>query len=214
MIMNAYLQPSVYLDFESEAIQEIVGEFKDDFLSDIEKSKKIYLKIRDGWRYNPYNISMNREKYQASEISKREEGHCVDKAILLVACLRAVGVPARLRLAKVTNHIAVERLTERFGTNVLTPHGMVEVYINKKWVKATPAFNKELCELTRVEPLEFDGENDSMFQEFNADGKQFMEYLEDYGHFEDVPLDFMLENLKINYPTIFKDDDGILEYRF
>ena len=91
----------------------------------------------------------------------------IEKAIVLIACLRALGVPARLRLAKVTNHIAVERLTERLGTNVLTPHGMVDVFLNGKWVKATPAFNKELCEKCDVEPLEFDGTEDSMFQEFN-----------------------------------------------
>ena len=212
--MKAYKEPSMYLDFESSEIQEIVAEFKNDSLSDVEKAKAIYLKIRDGWRYNPYAISMDRSKYKASNIAQQEEGHCVDKAILLIACLRAVEIPARLRLAKVTNHIAVERLMERIGTNVLTPHGMVDVYIDNKWVKATPAFNKELCELVHVAPLEFDGENDSVFQEFNTEGQQFMEYLEDYGYFDDVPLDFMMENLKTNYPKVFRDDDGIVEYRF
>lgn len=212
--MKEYLKKTAYLDFNSPEIQNIIAEFKNGMLSDVEKAKGIYIKIRDGWRYNPYNISIDPLKYRASTIAKKTQGHCIDKAILLIAALRAVGIPARLRLAKVTNHIAVERLTARFGSNVLTPHGMVDVYLNGKWVKATPAFNKELCELNNVEPLEFDGETDSMFQEFNAEGKQFMQYLEDYGHFEDVPLDFMLENIKSHYPSIFKDGDDILEYRF
>ena len=212
--MKEYLKQTAYLDFNSPEIQNIIAEFQTGTLSDVEKANGIYIKIRDGWRYNPYNISVDPSKYRASIISKKEEGHCIDKSILLIAALRAVGIPARLRLAKVTNHIAVERLTARFGSNVLTPHGMVDVYLNGKWVKATPAFNKELCELNNVEPLEFDGETDSMFQEFNADGQQFMEYLEDYGHFEDVPLDFMFKNIKEHYPSIFKDGDGILEYQF
>ncbi len=128
--------------------------------------------------------------------------------------MRALEIPARIRLAKVTNHIAVERLTARFGTNVLTPHGMVEVYLDGKWVKATPAFNKELCVLCKVAPLEFDGKTDAMFQEYNADGQQFMEYLEDYGSFEDVPVDFMMKNLMEHYPGVFDQNNGILDYKF
>ncbi|MEM1257160.1 MAG: transglutaminase-like domain-containing protein [Bacteroidota bacterium] len=209
-----YLESTAYLNYNSPEIQAIVAEFTEGNLSELERAKAIYLKIRDGWRYNPYLISVDRGNYVASEIAKKPEGHCVDKAILLIACLRAVGIPARIRLAKVTNHIAVERLTERFGTNVLTPHGMVDVFLDNKWVKATPAFNKELCELCNVAPLEFDGENDSMFQEFNEDGKQFMEYLEDYGPFEDVPLDFMLRNLQENYPDIFNLGNGVIDYKF
>ncbi|MEO0570398.1 MAG: transglutaminase family protein [Bacteroidota bacterium] len=209
-----YLKPTIHLDYHSPEIQAIVAEFANSDLSEQDKAKGIYLKIRDGWRYNPYVISVDEKNYIASEISKKSEGHCVDKAILLIACLRALKIPARIRLAKVTNHIAVERLTERFGTNVLTPHGMVDVYINDQWVKATPAFNRELCHLCNVAPLEFDGETDSMFQEFNGEGKQFMEYLEDYGHFEDIPLEFMLQNLQDNYPDVFNLGNGIVDYKF
>ena len=209
-----YLEATAYLDYNTPEIQELIQEFQGDQYTASEKAQRIYLKIRDSWRYNPYLISVDRKRYKASEIAKRPEGHCVDKAILLIACLRAVGIPARMRLAKVTNHIAVERLTERFGSNVLTPHGMVDVFIGDKWVKATPAFNKELCELCNVAPLEFDGRHDSVFQEFNEDGQQFMEYIEDYGHFEDVPLDFMLQNLQENYPNVFNLENGIIDYKF
>jgi len=124
----------------------------------------------------------------------------VDKAIILIAGLRGLNIPARIRLAKVKNHIAVDKLTETLGTNELTPHGNVEIFLDGKWVKATPAFNKELCKLCNVEPLAFDGAEDSIFQSYNESGKQFMEYIEDYGFFEDVPLDFIIQNLKDNYP--------------
>lgn len=210
--MEKYLRKTDCLDFESEQIQALISEFKTDSLTALEKAQGIYLKIRDGWRYNPYLISFNPDKFRASVIAQSEEGHCVDKAILMAACLRGLNIPCRLRFAKVTNHIAVERLTERFGTNVLTPHGMVEVYLNEKWVKATPAFNKQLCELCNVEPLEFDGEKDSMFQEFNGNGEQFMEYLEDYGHFDDVPLEFMKHNMMEHYPEVF--DSNQMDYKF
>ncbi|MEQ9009616.1 MAG: transglutaminase-like domain-containing protein, partial [Ekhidna sp.] len=167
-----------------------------------EKAAGLYLKVRDNWRYNPYDISFRKEALKASNIARKDHGHCIDKSVLYIAGLRALGIPAKLHLAKVKNHIAIERLTEKFGTNELTPHGMVDVFLNEKWVKATPAFNQELCRLTGVEPLEFDGSEDSIFQEYNQEGKEFMEYLDDYGSFDDVPLDFIERNMKENYPKL------------
>lgn len=71
----------------------------------------------------------------------------MDKSIVLIVCLRALGIPARIHLAKVKNHIGVERLTEKFGTNELTNHGMVNVYIDGKWLKISPAFNASMCKM-------------------------------------------------------------------
>ena len=69
-------------------------------------------------------------------------------------------------------------------------------------VKASPAFNQELCERYSVQPLAFDGRTDSIFQEYNEEGSQFMEYLEYYGGFEDVPLKFIFEKWKEHYAHI------------
>lgn len=209
-----YLEETLYFDYSHPRIQSLINEFDLETTDKLDMVKRICLKVRDGWRYNPYQISLNPDNFRASTIAVKTDGHCIEKAIVLIACLRAVGVPARLRLAKVTNHIAVERLTERWGTNVLTPHGMVDIFLDGQWVKATPAFNEELCEKCNVQPLEFDGKTDAVFQEFNHEGEKFMEYLEDYGHFEDVPLDFMMQNLKEHYPEVFTSDQGKLEYRF
>lgn len=212
--MEQYLKETAYLNYSAKEIQDLIEPFKNKGLTPVEIAKQVYLLVRDGYRYDPYTISIDKNHYIASNLAVKTKGHCIDKAIILIAALRGLGIPARLRLAKVTNHIAVERLTERFGTNVLTPHGMAEVYLNGKWVKATPAFNKELCILCKVAPLEFDGETDSMFQEYNQEGAAFMEYLEDYGTFDDVPLNFMLENIREHYPTVFAVDTDKTTFKF
>ncbi|MBQ4822545.1 transglutaminase domain-containing protein [Aquimarina sp. MMG016] len=208
-----YLSSTYFFDYETEAIQEIIQEFNSETLSPKEKAKQVYLKVRDHWRYDPYHIHLTGEGYKASIIAKKSHGHCIDKAILLITCLRALGIPARIHLAKVKNHIGVERLIEKFGTNELTPHGIVNIHLDGKWLKASPAFNEALCEKCNVAPLEFDGENDSMFQEYNNDGNVFMEYLEDYGHFEDVPLDFIFNNMKEHYSGIMDLHPGATEIR-
>lgn len=208
-----YLSPTYFFDFESEEIQAIVSEFKDPSLSQKEIAIGLYTKVRDHWRYDPYNLSFNKEKYRASEIAKRSKGHCVDKSIILIACLRAMGIPARIHLAKVKNHIAVDRLIEKFGSNELTPHGMVDAFIANKWLKLSPTFNASLCEMLHVAPLDFDGENDAVLQAFNKEGTQFMEYLEDYGHFEDVPVAFMAQNAREHYPKIFDNGTNQTEFQ-
>jgi transglutaminase-like putative cysteine protease len=208
-----YLESTYYFDFENKSVQKLISEFKTDGLSDKEKTMAMYIKVRDDWKYDPYSISLSKEKYKASHIAEKQTGNCVEKSILLIACLRALGIPARLHLGKVKNHIAVERLTEKFGSNELTPHGMVNAYLGDKWLKMSPAFNATLCEKLNVEPLEFDGENHSFLQQFNSEGTRFMEYTGDYGDFEDVPLDFMIQNLKAYYPHIFDVDENITEFK-
>lgn len=208
-----YLQPSFYFDFESEPIQKLIAEFNNDKRSDKEKAIEMYAKVRDHWKYDPYTISLLAENYRSSNIAQSPSGNCVEKSILLISCLRGLGMPARLHLGKVKNHIAVERLTEKFGSNELTPHGMVNVQLNGKWLKMSPAFNKSLCERLNVEPLAFDGENNSVLQPFNSAGTRFMEYTDDYGYFDDVPLEFMIDKLKEHYPQIFDTGEQKTEFK-
>ena len=201
-----------FICFSRKEIQEFVGKVIGNCSNDIEKAVRLYYAVRDSWRYNPYLISFKREDWTADKIFAKSDGHCQDKAILLATFARACGIPSRLHLAKVKNHIAVEVLIEKLGTNVLTPHGYLELFLENKWVKATPAFNRQLCEKLNVSPLEFDGKTDSFFQEYDNTGNVFMEYLEDYGTFVDVPLDFMIKNMKDTYPIIaekYKDTDVV-----
>lgn len=200
---STYLQDSFYFDYNSPEIQDLIAEFRD-LSSEKEKIEKLYLKVRDGWRYNAYNIGLTEAHYKASTIISKTEAHCIDKAILYIAGLRALHIPARLRLAKVSNHIAAERLEAKLSTNELAPHGLVDVFYNGAWKKCSPAFNKSLCDMYNVEVLDFDGTEDSILQEFNRDDHKFMTYLDDYGHFEDVPLNYIKQIFKDHYPELYE----------
>ena len=200
---NTYLTPNFFTDSNHPAILNFAQKHIQEKQSSLEKALSLYLAVRDNFWYNPHQVSTQKEDFKASYQVNRTEGHCIDKANILAACARAVGIPARLGFANVTNHIATERLEKVLGTNVLVFHGYTELFLEDKWVKATPAFNKALCEKIGVAPLDFDGQTDSVFQQYSNAGDKFMEYLHDYGQFAELPFDLMISEWKKYYPHLF-----------
>ena len=75
----------------------------------------------------------------------------------MAAACRAAGLHARLGYADVRNHLSTERLRQTMQTDVFIWHGYADIWLDGQWVKATPAFNIELCDKFGLLPLEFDG---------------------------------------------------------
>ena len=199
-IDEAYLLPTAMIDSDSPLILEhaekIIGTAKG---SAIDMAIKLYYAVRDGIWYDPYYPFYRAEHYRASTVLKSGRGYCVSKASLLCALGRACKIPSRLGFATVRNHLATRQLIEYLGTDLFVYHGFTEFYLDGKWVKATPAFNIELCKRHKVAALEFNGMEDSIFHSYNLDKKQFMEYLEDHGTYADIPLDDILSAWKATY---------------
>jgi len=200
---SEYLEPSLFVDSDHPEVARFARQNCMTGQSHREKAVSLYLAIRDGFRYNPNILNFHPDRLKASYLLGKSQGMCVEKANLLAACCRSLGIPASLGFATVTNHIASSKLERYLRTKKLVFHGYTEIFLEGQWVKATPAFNAELCQALGVAPLEFDGLSDSIFQPFSPDGKQFMAYLHDYGHYADIPYDFMLEELERHYPDIF-----------
>ena len=129
----------------------------------------------------------------------------------MAASARYVGIPSRLSFYNVKNHIATERIEKILGTNVLVFHGAAELFLDGKWLKTTPAFNKRLCEKLNVAPLEFDGTADSIFQPFDETGAVFMDYLHEYGDFADFPYELALSEMRRHYSHIFESEKYMRE---
>jgi hypothetical protein len=87
------------------------------------------------------------------------------------------------------------------NTDVFAFHGYTELLVEGRWLKATPAFNLSLCEKAGVKPLEFDGTGDSIFHEFDRQGRRHMEYIRDRGAYADVPREEMLQAFERLYPS-------------
>jgi len=198
--LATFLRATPTIDFNSAAVQEFVASNRSGASSDLEQAKSLYYAVRDQIRYDPYTISHNPEDYSATHTLRAVRGWCVTKAILYAACCRAVGIPARLGYADVRNHLSTANLRRLMATDIFYWHGYTDVYLNRKWVKATPAFNIALCEKFRLQPLEFDGLEDSIFHPYDLDGHKHMEYLNYHGEFADLPFELMFSDFARFYP--------------
>ena len=168
----------------------------------VEKSRLLYQAVRDGIRYDPYVDYTDRETYRASSVLRSGHAYCVGKAALYAALCRASGIPARLGLADVKNHLATPRLLEAVGTDLFAYHGYVEIKPGADWIKVTPTFNASLCQKLGVTPLEFSGTDDALMQPFDDKGRAFMSYVTQHGTFFDVPAKFLIAEMARLYPKL------------
>lgn len=209
--MNEYLAPTHFIDSNNASVIEFAQSRTQNHKSDREKVVDLYYAVRDEILYSPYHLVLDPKQISASLTLARKTGYCVEKSLLLAAAGRVHGIPSRLGFSIVRNHISTEKFRERLRSDKFVFHGYNEFLIEGNWVKCTPAFNKTLCEKFNVPALDFDGVNDSIFQQFTADGKQYMEYLHEYGQFADFPYDLFVSELKIHYPHFFEKNMPIAE---
>lgn len=196
---SQYLSPTWFIDSDNPDVISFAEQVTQGCVSEEEKAVKLFLAVRDGVRYDPYSITNVPIDYTASDVLRRRSAYCIPKAVLLAAVSRAVGIPARLGFADVKNHLASEKLLTQLGSGTFIYHGFVEFWLHDTWVKATPAFNIEMCERFGVHPLEFDGYHDTLFHEFSVDGQLHMEYVGVRGSFTDLPFDEIISSFDKMY---------------
>jgi len=200
--MNEYRQSARFVDSAHPKVVQFAAEQAKG--NDArEKAVALYYAVRDRIRYNPFQNFTLDDTYRGSVCLERGEGWCVPKAALLAGCARAVGIPARVGYADVKNHLTTPALTAKMGTDLFVFHGYTELFLEGKWVKATPAFNLAMCTRFRVKPLEFDGREDSIFHPFDEDNRRHMEYLHFRGTYADVPAEEIRRVFAETYPRYF-----------
>jgi transglutaminase-like putative cysteine protease len=187
--VDRYLGPTPNIDCDERSIQEKARELTSSYGGTIEKAQSLFYFVRDQIKYNPYVPRHLPEHFQASKTLAKGQGFCIPKSVLFVALARAAGIPGRLGFAVIRNHLLPQGMTELLRSNLLPDHGYAELYLNGKWVKATTAFDAEMCRKHKIIPVEFDGRNHAKYHSHTLDGKLHIEYVTDRGPYEDLPLE-------------------------
>lgn len=206
--VESYLRPGLYVDSDSSTVGVFTERALRGIGSDpVERGIALFYGVRDGLKYDPYGMALGESDFVASHIAERDAAFCIPKAILLTASARAAGIPARLGYADVRNHLCTPKLKAAMqGKDLFIYHGYVEMYLKDRWVKSTPAFNKELCDKVGIKALEFNGRDDAMLHAFDRDGRQHMEYVNDHGTFIDHPY----ERVRKAFNEMYGDLDEML----
>ena len=202
------LQAAAMVDSDHPAVIAFARAATEGASGERERAVKLYYAVRDGFRYDPYRIDLSVEGLKASRVLADGNGWCVPKAALLAAACRAAGLNARVGLADVRNHLATARLREAMGTDIFYCHGYTAILLDGRWLKATPAFNVELCRKLGLYTLEFDGGADSIYHPFDLAGQRHMEYLRFRGEYDEIPREELLQVFALHYPRLPRLDSA------
>ncbi|MCP5027273.1 MAG: transglutaminase family protein [Actinomycetia bacterium] len=203
----AWLEPTWFLDSDSPEVETYATQAVGDATDPTEQAIRLFHAVRDGIRYDPYNSDHAPEAFRASAVARSSSNWCVPKSVLLAAAARNRGIPARLGFADVRNHLTSEKLQESMGTDLFIWHGYAELLLGDRWFKLSSAFNVELCEKFGTKVLEFDGTDDALMHPFDAAGNRHMEYVNQRGSFNDLPLDQLQADFAEFYRS-WQENDG------
>ena len=129
--MKNYLKETELLDYKNSAIQKLINSRGWRQQDTVDKVKNIYNFVRDEIVFG-YNTS---DDVPASRILSDGLGQCNTKATLLMALLRAVGVPNRIHgftINKALQKGAITGVWYKMAPNSIL-HSWVEVLVNEKW---------------------------------------------------------------------------------
>ncbi|WP_405056547.1 transglutaminase-like domain-containing protein [Kribbella sp. NBC_01505] len=198
---------TAFLDYETDEVQAFIDHaVKDRSADQTTNAIELYYAVRDGIFYEVYGADLSADGLKASSTVRAKSGFCLHKSVVYAAAVRALGIPSRLVYGDVRNHLASPRLIEHIGGDVFF-HGLTQVQLNGKWVKATPVFNKMLCKLYGMEALEFDGISDSLYHPHGSGGS--MEFLVDHGSYDDVPYDYVIETMRAKHPKFLSGSETV-----
>ncbi|NBK25885.1 MAG: transglutaminase domain-containing protein [Spirochaetia bacterium] len=92
--LTQYLQPTPLLDYQASPIQALVVEKGWENLSTkTAQIEAVYTYVRDEIAYG----FTSRFQIPASQVLSSKQGNCITKTTLLMALLRRLGIPCRLR---------------------------------------------------------------------------------------------------------------------
>ena len=202
MEMTPYLAPGKFIDSNSPQVVVFAKKAAEGARDMRAAVLRLFHAVRDGIIYDPYVSFADPANYRSSTVLAAGRAFCIGKAALLAAGARVIGVPSRVGYADVRNHLTSPRLYERIKTDTFRWHSYTELYLSGRWVKATPAFDRALCERAGIKPLDFDGEKDSLFHPFDRAGRRHMEYLKDRDTYADVPFDIIVADFRTHYPSL------------
>ena len=145
LTMDKYLQSTEIIDWKHPEVLEIARSLCADTEDLEEKAKRCYHWVRDEIKHS-FDYQLSPVTCSASEAMSAMTGYCFAKSHLLVALLRANGIPAVF---------CYQRLSRNNNGPPFTLHGLVAVYISPYgWYRVDPRGNRPDVDAQFTPPIE------------------------------------------------------------
>lgn len=199
-----FLAATSFLDFDHPAVRQKALEVCSKAATEQDKAVKLFLFVRDQVLYDVRMAPAEAAFFKASSTLTRGFGFCVPKAILLSALARAAGIPSRLHVSDIINHRTPAWLVDAMGTNLFVFHTYSELWLDGRWVKATPAIDRGLADRHQWILVDFDGQKDALFNRTDRQGRLHIEYTADWGVFADFPFELFKARFEEAYGELIR----------
>lgn len=143
--MDAFLRSSEIIDYEHPSVVSVASHLASGLSGDLDVSRRCFEFVRDEI-FHCIDYDMNPVTCRASEVLLHRTGFCFAKSHLLVALLRANGIPAGLCYQRTV----VDRKIPRFAL-----HGLAAAYLGEYgWYRIDPRGNKPGVDAQFMPPVE------------------------------------------------------------
>lgn len=188
--MKNYLKNTVMLNYQTPQIADLINTKKWSDLNEFEKIGAIYDYVQNKilLGYNKY------DNLTATQVLADGIGQCNTKATLIMALLRAVGVPCRLHGTKVTK-VFQRSLMPKIMAKLAPPlivHTWAEVYYNGDWL----SLEGVITDKTFISGLQ------KLFPEHKG---KFFDYAVAVKDFNNLQIDWKGENTTVQQQAVVKD---------
>lgn len=203
--MENYLKNTAMLNYQTQQITDLINKQKWNNLNEFDKIGAIYDYVQNKilLGYNKY------DNLTATQVLTDGIGQCNTKATLIMALLRAVGVPCRLHGTKVTK-VFQRSLMPKIMAKLAPPlivHTWAEVYYNGEWLSLEGA----ITDKAYISGLQ------KKFPDYNG---KFFDYAVAVKDFSNLQIDWKGENTTVQQQAVIKDlgvydtpDDFYAEYK-
>lgn len=199
--LEQFLVPAEGIQCGAYTVRELARALVRGSKNEVEAAARLFAFVRDGVRYSVRVPFWEIGDYLALNTIARGKGFCIQKASLLCALARALGIPSRLGFADIQNHQVRGPLAEVVPAGIIYHHCFLEWHVGGRWLKATPSFDRPLCQQLGWPLVEFDPKADAVFPAQDLKGQPFITYLRYHGWQLGVPLEeFLSISLKAYGP--------------
>ncbi|MGH9245411.1 MAG: transglutaminase-like domain-containing protein [Acidimicrobiales bacterium] len=154
---------------------------------------------RDEVRYDMAPMLSSRHDWSASATLERGYGFCQQKAVVLAALLRAVGIPALFAAEDLLDYKIPPAYVEYLGGQVLPYHGFTVAFTDGEWLQLDASLDRALCERKDYRVVEFTPGRDCILPATDRAGRPHFEHLGQRGVWVDLPDEVVAAMLALDY---------------